>query len=211
MSAASSDPTKVSLIKAALKVFAQKGRDGTSVKDLADEAGVNVSLISYHFGGKDGLYRACLEGIGREKLESTQKLIGEPPRSRQDFDVRMRMFIKDFLEFHAANYDASQILSNECPANTALIRDIFDEFFFETFMTCTRFVEAAMKKKWLPPLREPTNLASCLFGSLAHNVRFAKLSEEKFKRSIFSAKTRDELTDDLMSIFFPTPNPESKK
>jgi AcrR family transcriptional regulator len=49
------------LIAAATPIFARKGLHGTNVRDLARAAGVNFSMISYHFGGKNGLYAAVLE------------------------------------------------------------------------------------------------------------------------------------------------------
>ena len=49
------------LLEVAVHLFAQKGLDGVSTRDLAREAGLNISLISYYFGGKEGLYRAVLE------------------------------------------------------------------------------------------------------------------------------------------------------
>ncbi len=49
------------LITAATPIFARKGLHGTNVRELARAAGVNFSMISYHFGGKNGLYAAVLE------------------------------------------------------------------------------------------------------------------------------------------------------
>lgn len=46
---------------AALAEFADKGRAGARVSEIAGRAGVNKQLISYYFGGKDGLYRALTE------------------------------------------------------------------------------------------------------------------------------------------------------
>lgn len=48
------------LISAAIPLFAAKGLNGVSVRDLASAAGVNISMISYYFGGKEGLYAAVL-------------------------------------------------------------------------------------------------------------------------------------------------------
>ena len=48
------------LLDAALDEFAAKGFAGARVQDIADRAGVNKQLISYYFGGKEGLYR-CLQ------------------------------------------------------------------------------------------------------------------------------------------------------
>ena len=50
------------IIAAAVPLFAAKGLNGVSVRELASAAGVNLSMISYYFGGKEGLYAAVLAG-----------------------------------------------------------------------------------------------------------------------------------------------------
>lgn len=42
----------------ALKLFAEQGLERTTVRQIAKEAAVNISAISYYFGDKNGLYRA---------------------------------------------------------------------------------------------------------------------------------------------------------
>jgi len=46
------------LLHTALRLFAQNGFAKTSIREIAREAGVNVSAISYYFGDKEGLYSA---------------------------------------------------------------------------------------------------------------------------------------------------------
>lgn len=48
------------ILLAALGLFAEKGYAGTSVRDVAGAAGVNLAAIAYHFGDKAGLYQAAL-------------------------------------------------------------------------------------------------------------------------------------------------------
>jgi TetR/AcrR family transcriptional regulator len=53
--------TKRSLLDAAQAEFAAKGLEGARVSEIAERAGVNKQLISYYFGGKEGLYEAILQ------------------------------------------------------------------------------------------------------------------------------------------------------
>ena len=46
------------LLEAALQLFADKGYQKTSTREIADRAGVNLGSISYYFCDKPGLYRA---------------------------------------------------------------------------------------------------------------------------------------------------------
>lgn len=49
------------IITAAERLFAHQGYEGTSLRDIAAAAGVNVSMISYYFGSKEKLIEALFE------------------------------------------------------------------------------------------------------------------------------------------------------
>lgn len=57
--------TRLSLIKAALQVFSEKGYGGTRLEDIAAAAGVTRGAIYHHFGGKFELYTAVFEEYWR--------------------------------------------------------------------------------------------------------------------------------------------------
>jgi AcrR family transcriptional regulator len=44
---------------AAMLLFAERGTDGTTVRDIARAAGVSAGLVRHHFGSKEGLRDAC--------------------------------------------------------------------------------------------------------------------------------------------------------
>ena len=52
---------QVQIIEVAEQLFARKGFAGTSVRDIAQEADVNVSMISYYFGSKEKLIEALFQ------------------------------------------------------------------------------------------------------------------------------------------------------
>jgi AcrR family transcriptional regulator len=52
--------TRQLLLDAARRRFADDGYAATTVRDIADDAGVNVALISRYFDSKVGLFAACL-------------------------------------------------------------------------------------------------------------------------------------------------------
>ncbi|MFD5632054.1 MULTISPECIES: TetR/AcrR family transcriptional regulator [unclassified Streptomyces] len=54
--------TRRLLLDAARHRFARDGYSGTTVRDIADDAGVNVALINRYFTSKEGLFAACLTG-----------------------------------------------------------------------------------------------------------------------------------------------------
>lgn len=52
---------QLQIIDTAEKLFADKGFEGTSVRDIAKDAGVNIAMISYYFGSKEKLLQAVFE------------------------------------------------------------------------------------------------------------------------------------------------------
>lgn len=52
---------QIHIINTAERLFASKGYNGTSVRDIAEEAGVNLAMISYYFGSKEKLMQALFE------------------------------------------------------------------------------------------------------------------------------------------------------
>jgi AcrR family transcriptional regulator len=52
---------KQQIIEAAIGLFAQKGFEGTSIRDLAAAADVNVAMVNYYFGSKEKLFEALVE------------------------------------------------------------------------------------------------------------------------------------------------------
>src|SRR5689334_17452553 len=52
---------QVQIMEIAERLFADRGFDGTSVRDIADEASINVAMISYYFGSKEKLMEALFE------------------------------------------------------------------------------------------------------------------------------------------------------
>ncbi len=57
------DPTRERILEGALDLFGERGLTGTTVRDIAARSKVNVAAISYHFGGKEELYRAVAETV----------------------------------------------------------------------------------------------------------------------------------------------------
>jgi AcrR family transcriptional regulator len=52
--------TRQRLLDAGLAVFSEVGYHGATIREIAGRGGTNIAAISYHFGGKDGLYSAVV-------------------------------------------------------------------------------------------------------------------------------------------------------
>jgi AcrR family transcriptional regulator len=65
-------------MRAAERLFAESGYDGTSIRAIVAKAKVNQAAINYHFDGKDGLYREVLRvafrALTEHQLEHAEEL-----------------------------------------------------------------------------------------------------------------------------------------
>jgi len=75
--------TRQALLQAGATLFAERGFDGVSIEDVADGAGVNKALISYHFGGKRALYAAILESAFSSMAERLHGIERDAPNARE--------------------------------------------------------------------------------------------------------------------------------
>jgi AcrR family transcriptional regulator len=66
---------QVQIMEAAERLFADKGFDGTSVRDIAESAGVNLAMISYYFGSKEKLMEAMFRHRGHHMTLGLQSIL----------------------------------------------------------------------------------------------------------------------------------------
>src|SRR5579885_2465266 len=140
----SAEDTRERLIRAAAHLFAERGYEGTSVKELAQEASVNVSLVSYHFGGKEGLFRSGLEQFGKEGLGMAERILKEP-HSAEELQIRLRLFIEEAYRLHLAQPDHCRIIHRECDLQQSIAQDVFRNTFHRIFEALATFVESARR------------------------------------------------------------------
>lgn len=88
--------TRAKLIEVATPLFAWKGFAGVSIRELAKAAEVNSALISYHFGGKEGLYAAVLD----THLSYLLTVIEAANRRDADPEERIGLFVKAVSDLH---------------------------------------------------------------------------------------------------------------
>jgi len=94
---------------AGTELFARHGFEGTRVEQIARKARVNKAMISYHFGGKAGLYRAILLSLFTETVERIRELKDSP----EPADVLLRTFVRNFTELVARQPSVPMMLVRE--------------------------------------------------------------------------------------------------
>ncbi|HOB74033.1 MAG TPA: CerR family C-terminal domain-containing protein [Phycisphaerae bacterium] len=122
---ASSQETRRKLIDAAGKIFAEKGFHAATIKEITDQAGVNLASINYHFTDKAELYAAVI----RHAVSLTPCTLPEEP-SESTPEARLRALVVHALhDFHDPGRPAwrATLLSHELNQPTAAMDAILDE------------------------------------------------------------------------------------
>jgi AcrR family transcriptional regulator len=70
--------TRDRIVEAAREVLVEHGHAGTSTRAVADRAGVRLSLVHYHFGGKQGLLVELLDRENEQLLARQRELYAAP-------------------------------------------------------------------------------------------------------------------------------------
>jgi AcrR family transcriptional regulator len=103
-----SDITRDRILKAAERLFAERGYDATSIRAIVARARVNQAAINYHFDGKEGLYRevlrAAFRGLTEDQLAHADDTAGLPR------EQALAAFIRRQLHPLAARDEASRYM-----------------------------------------------------------------------------------------------------
>lgn len=126
--------TRSRILESAELEFAEHGFDGVSVRQIALRAEVPVALINYHFGSKEGLYRAIFEM--RLPMIIDERISGLRLADMEtDLDRKLELVIKAVLvpnlHMRSAERNSSyaRILAREVSDPKAAERGIIQEFF----------------------------------------------------------------------------------
>lgn len=104
----SANPARLALLAAASACLAEKPSNSLSIREVADRAGVNSALISYYFGGKDGLIEALIDAAEKPLLTldlGTLKLL---PASQ-----RTKIVVSRFIAIHHSSPWLPRLLVDE--------------------------------------------------------------------------------------------------
>jgi AcrR family transcriptional regulator len=122
------DDTRVRLLDAAGQVFAEKGFEAATVRDICERAGANVSAVNYHFRGKEQLYRAALAHAFQCRLDQMplpESPEGTPPVEK--LRCLLRTMIAHMVDDRERPWQMQLLLrelSEPSEAGAALVRDL---------------------------------------------------------------------------------------
>lgn len=116
------NPTKQKVVDAATLLFFQKGFHGTSVRDIAERAVVNVSLISYYFNSKQGLLEYAVTNYYETYLKTMETTL----QNNKDADhlMKMKKVIFSMIDYKTEHFHLTSFINRELSLDSTFVREM---------------------------------------------------------------------------------------
>lgn len=114
--------SKQKVIDAASLLFFQKGFHGTSVRDIAEEASVNVSLISYYFKSKQGLLEYAITQYYETYLQELEESIRQTASLSSLEQLKKMIFI--IIQYKQDHLQLTCTIHRELSLDSVFVREM---------------------------------------------------------------------------------------
>jgi len=116
--------TEEKILDAAKKVFVEKGKAGTRMQEIADEAGINKSLLHYYYRSKEKLFSAVFKFAFKKFAPGIENVF----ESDKDIFEVIEIFIHSYIDLIRKNPFIPTFVLNEINKNkTSFITETIKE------------------------------------------------------------------------------------
>lgn len=147
----------------------KKGYTGTTMQEIAQEVGINKSLLHYYYRTKDRLFGAVFQEAFRKFMPH----IGEIMKSDQPFEEKIRQFIRNYITLLKNNPYIPGFVLHELSSNPQKVITLFQGLPIQPQLFTT-LVEREMEAgnlRYIHPIHFIINLlALCIFPFVARPI-----------------------------------------
>ena len=182
------------ILRAAIRVFAEKGYHSCRVQDVASEAGVAYGLVYHYFSSKEELLETIFRGTWRRLLDGLNE-IAESGKPAAD---QVRSICALVLHAWVIDRDLVRVLVREVARSPQLQREV-DEV-AHAFAALERIVAGGQARGELKPELDPKLAAWILYGALEEILTgwvFERLPSDEIDVERAEAAVADVLTRGL--------------
>ncbi|AGH95281.1 TetR/AcrR family transcriptional regulator [Pseudobdellovibrio exovorus] len=161
--------SKHCILKAATALFAKLGLDKCSTRAIAEKSKANISLISYYFGGKEGLYKEVMRSYALEVRKSAAKISEESQQremTKEGFIEDIQKIVDHIIANRLENPEISQIFSREKLSGLPYAREVYEEIFYPLIRSFYELIYEGQQKGFV---RSDVN-PSLLFVAISETI-----------------------------------------
>ncbi|MDP4128661.1 MAG: TetR/AcrR family transcriptional regulator [Bacteroidota bacterium] len=183
---------RLQLLDTAERLFSEKGFDGTSVRDIAEEAGINTAMISYYFGSKEKLMEAIFEERSLNVREKVDLLLKD-----DSLDPLQKMYrlLDEYVEKIMQRKKFHRILLCEQVINqNPIIIEMLAKIKSRNLSSINDVIRLGQKKGLFKKQVDVPMMMNTLIGTISHmlvNLDFYKayhhletLTDEEFEKTL---------------------------
>jgi AcrR family transcriptional regulator len=135
---------QVQIMETAEILFAEKGFNGTSVRDIAEKADVNLAMVSYYFGSKDKLLEALFSYRGEHLKLKLENIIEDKKLNSLE---KINMLIDHYIDKVMSQQCFSRIMAREQVLNhTGITAELIFQMKKRNQELITRLIHQGQKK-----------------------------------------------------------------
>ena len=98
------EDSRSKILNASAQLFVKNGYDGTSVRQIAKEAGVNIAMISYYFKSKEGVLVDLINETSNKMQEKTRRIKDLNLEPRERITLLFRTYVDHFVDHDMVSY-----------------------------------------------------------------------------------------------------------
>lgn len=137
------------IVEASTKLFCTKGFKATTIRDIASEASVNSSLISYHFDGKEGLLHKIVTDFTNGNTQQLLDILSDDIDSFEGFKLRLELFLDSMIKLGTENWHVLKIILSETYELSKF--EDFNMSSLSSLQSVGEFIQQAQDKGFLKP------------------------------------------------------------
>jgi len=185
------------IIAEATRLFAEKGYERASIKEISERANANIAAVNYHFESKENLFRHIIEQFLSDLFVASRKTL-LPPQGVEDLKIRLEIFLRQTIEAIISQPDVMTIIQRENERSS----EVFKKTILRHRAALNEFLEHAGKIGLLAPDIDPEFAAAFLMAQIAQGTKRDKAKKEFFGHSPASEKYRDQWIHQTLRLFF---------
>lgn len=135
---------KTHIMEVAIELFAEKGFEGTSIRDLATKADVNVAMINYYFGSKEKLFECMV----KQKAAYTKDILEEIVNNEHLSEIeKIDRIIDSYVSRLFSNRKFHRVIHQELMLNEReVLQDTIVNLLFPNSLLLRNVIDAGVKK-----------------------------------------------------------------
>jgi len=192
--------TEQKIISSAEKLFFQKGKAGTSMQDIADDAGINRTLLNYYFRSKDQLF----ETVFKNAMSSFLPALAAMLHSEMNFEEYVSAMIETIIDAMLENPQIPIFILQELSSNPDRMPELMKEMGVDPVIAIRKMEENRKDKRTegMDPRQLIMSIISlCIFPFAARPVVTEILYAGDNNKYIEAMKQRKQILPPLVKQF----------